>query len=82
MHKNDRKKTVENDETIDVTVDAVADAPTLTVADATGNEDSAIALSIASSLTDTDGSESLSDITISGLPGRTGGGMVSAPSRK
>src|SRR5207302_1804201 len=50
-----------------VTVNAVADAPTLTVADATGNEDAAIALSISSALTDTDGSESLS-ITISGVP--------------
>jgi hypothetical protein len=54
-------------DTIDVTVDPVADAPTLTVADATGGEDSAIALSIASALTDTDGSESLA-ITISGVP--------------
>ncbi|MGE0093268.1 MAG: Ig-like domain-containing protein [Alphaproteobacteria bacterium] len=53
--------------TLNVVVNAVADAPTLTTADASGNENSAIALSIASALTDTDGSESLS-ITISGVP--------------
>ena len=39
--------------TIDVTVDAVADAPTLTVTNAAGNEDSAIALNIDAALTDT-----------------------------
>src|SRR4029077_14244629 len=50
-----------------VTVNAVADAPTLTVAAASGNEDSAIQLSISSALTDTDGSESLV-ITITGVP--------------
>ena len=50
-----------------VTVEAQADAPTLNVADAAGTEDAAIALDIGSSLTDTDGSESLS-ITISGVP--------------
>ena len=66
------KETVGNDtastaDTIHVTVDAVADAPTLTVSDASGNEDTPIALSIASALTDTDGSETLS-ITITGVP--------------
>src|SRR5262245_65773638 len=35
-------------DTIDVTVTAVADAPNLTVADASGNEDTAIPLSIRS----------------------------------
>ncbi|HUT51391.1 MAG TPA: hypothetical protein VM325_18830, partial [Alphaproteobacteria bacterium] len=54
-------------DTIDVTVDAVADAPTLTVADVTGNEDTAIALTINPALTDTDGSESLA-VTVSGVP--------------
>ena len=54
-------------DTINVTVDAVADAPTLTVADVTGNEDTGIALSIASALTDTDGSETLA-VTVSGVP--------------
>ncbi len=61
--------------TIDVQVDAVADAPTLSVTSSvTGNEDSAIALTITSSLLDTDSSESLS-ITIDGVPT---GAMLSA----
>ncbi len=50
-----------------VQVDADADAPTLDLSDASGSEDGAIALNIASALTDTDGSESLS-ITISDIP--------------
>ena len=50
-----------------VKVTAVADAPILAVSPASGSEDTAIALSISSSLTDMDGSESLS-ITISGVP--------------
>ena len=45
----------------------VADAPSLTVRRASGNEDTAIALTISSALTDTDGSETLS-IKISGVP--------------
>ena len=46
----------------------MADAPTLTVtSSATGDEDSAIALTITSSLLDTDGSETLS-IEITGVP--------------
>lgn len=47
--------------------DTTADAPDLTAYDVSGNEDSAIALDINSSLTDIDGSETLS-ITISGVP--------------
>jgi hypothetical protein len=50
-----------------ITATPVADAPTLTVSPATGNEDTAIALSIARSLVDTDGSESLA-LTVSALP--------------
>ncbi|MEE3046027.1 MAG: Ig-like domain-containing protein [Pseudomonadota bacterium] len=50
---------------ITVDVAGVADAPTLDVADASGNEDSAIALDIDAGLTDS--SEVLS-ITISGVP--------------
>ncbi|NOT71645.1 MAG: tandem-95 repeat protein, partial [Hyphomicrobium sp.] len=50
---------------ISVTVTPVSDAPSLTVSPATGNEDTAIALNIASALTDV--SEVLS-ITISGVP--------------
>jgi VCBS repeat-containing protein len=52
---------------VNVTVNAVADAPSLSSPDASGNEDSAIALNFSSALTDTDGSESLS-ITIAGVP--------------
>ena len=54
--------------TIDVNVsDQIADAPTLTVADANAVEDTPINLSVASSLTDTDGSETLS-VEVSGIP--------------
>ncbi|QDP20456.1 beta strand repeat-containing protein [Sphingomonas xanthus] len=59
--------TATNSDTILVTVNAVADQPSLSVAAASGDEDSAIALSISSALTDTDGSETLS-IKISGVP--------------
>jgi VCBS repeat-containing protein len=54
-------------QTIHVTVNAVADLPTLSVAAASGNAGAPIALNIASALADTDGSESLS-IRVSGLP--------------
>jgi len=50
-----------------VTVGAVADAPTLTAFPAAGNEDTAIALSVATALVDTDGSETLS-LTVSSIP--------------
>ncbi|MDG4721852.1 Ig-like domain-containing protein, partial [Thalassospira aquimaris] len=51
--------------TITVDVSAVADAPTLDVADASGSEDSAIALDIDAGLTD---SSEVLTITISGVP--------------
>ena len=51
-----------------VSVTGVADTPIVTVQDATGAEDSAIPLSIDVDLADTDGSETISDITISGVP--------------
>jgi T1SS-143 domain-containing protein len=51
-----------------VIVDAVADTPVLNVNNANGTEGSSIALNISSALTDTDGSEVLSNVTISGLP--------------
>jgi len=60
---------------LNVTVDAVADAPTLTADDASGNEDTAIALDIAAALVDVDGSETLSDVTITGVPS---GALLSA----
>ncbi|CAM3485552.1 beta strand repeat-containing protein [Thalassospira profundimaris] len=50
--------------TVDVT--GVADAPTLDLSDATGNEDNAIALDIDAGLTDS--SETLT-VTVSGVPG-------------
>jgi hypothetical protein len=51
-----------------VTVEAVATAPSLTVSPATGAEDGTVNLSISAALVDTDGSEELTGITISGLP--------------
>ena len=53
---------------LDVTVTGVADVPTVTVADVTGGEDTAIALDIGVALNDVDGSESITDITVSGVP--------------
>ena len=52
---------------IEVFRDTVAQAPTVTANDVSGNEDTAIALDITSALADTDGSETLS-VTISGVP--------------
>lgn len=53
--------------TLPVTVSGVADLPTIRVQAASGNEDTAIQLTIDAALTDTDGSETLS-IGISGVP--------------
>ncbi|MBL8793769.1 MAG: tandem-95 repeat protein [Planctomycetia bacterium] len=53
--------------TFTIVVQAVADAPSLTVSDATGLEGEAIALNIAASLVDVDGSEGLS-LVIEGVP--------------
>ncbi|MEM1334805.1 MAG: Ig-like domain-containing protein, partial [Actinomycetota bacterium] len=53
--------------TLGVSVEAVADTPNLSASDVTGNEDQPIGLDIASSLTDTDGSESLS-VRLEGVP--------------
>jgi VCBS repeat-containing protein len=55
-------------EIIDVFMEAAADAPILNSQTAQGNEDSSIALDITPALVDTDGSETLSDITITGIP--------------
>ncbi|MBF0190335.1 MAG: hypothetical protein HQL99_04205, partial [Magnetococcales bacterium] len=54
-------------QTLNVEVQAVADAPTLVLNDASGTEDQAISLNLSAMLTDTDGSESLS-ITLAGVP--------------
>ncbi|MEZ0169424.1 Ig-like domain-containing protein [Microvirga sp. TS319] len=51
-----------------VQVQGVADAPLLQANDVTGEEDHAIALNLSAALSDTDGSEQLSSVTISGLP--------------
>ncbi|GEM_PF-779490 len=60
--------TATDTEVTKVIVDAVADAPTLTAANATGTEGTQIALNIATAVTDTDGSESITKVVISGLP--------------
>jgi Ca2+-binding RTX toxin-like protein len=53
---------------LSVTVNAVADAPGVNVAPASGNEDTAIALSIGATVTDADGSEHLSSLTVGAIP--------------
>ncbi|MCK2166783.1 Ig-like domain-containing protein [Thalassospira xiamenensis] len=54
--------------TITVDVEGIADAPTLDISDAAGNEDSAIALDIDAGLTD---SSEVLTVTISGVPDGT-----------
>ena len=54
--------------TFNVDVVGVADAPTVTVGPITGAEDSAIPLNIQVALVDTDGSETITNVTISGVP--------------
>lgn len=51
-----------------VTIVSVADPPDLVTSPASGNEDTAIALSFTATVTDTDGSESIASYTISGVP--------------
>jgi hypothetical protein len=51
-----------------VTVAAVADAPTLTAGNASGEEGTSIPLTISAALTDTDGSETLGPLLVSGVP--------------
>jgi translation elongation factor EF-1beta len=63
----DGDDTATSTSTFDVAVAADADAPTVTATDVSGSEDGSIDLDIASALTDTDGSESLS-VTLSGIP--------------
>ncbi|MBT7756509.1 MAG: hypothetical protein HN732_04220 [Rhodospirillaceae bacterium] len=66
----DGSSTAQSVDTLDVAVAGVADSPNLSTSAASGNEDSAISLSISSSLADS--SESLS-VVISGVP--TGGSL-------
>ncbi len=53
---------------VKIEVAAVADGPVVTVQDATGDEDTSIALSISTALTDTDGSETLISLVVSDIP--------------
>lgn len=54
-----------------IVTDAVADAPNLSASDASGEEGTTIPLSISTSVTDTDGSETIAFVRISGLPAGT-----------
>jgi Mg-chelatase subunit ChlD len=51
-----------------INVTPVADAPNVTVANAQGAEDTAIKLTLSTTLVDTDGSESLGPLVVSGIP--------------
>ncbi len=55
-------------QTVTINVTAVADAATLSTLNVSGNEDTAIELSISADLVDVDGSETISDITINNVP--------------
>ncbi|MCB9987990.1 MAG: type I secretion C-terminal target domain-containing protein [Rhodospirillales bacterium] len=55
----------------DIIVDAVADTPNLNASNANGEEGTTIALNISTSVTDTDGSETISVVRISGVPAGT-----------
>ena len=62
---------VDNFETFEIEVDGqiiTAQAPDLTIAPSAGAEDTAIALNISAGVGDTEGRETLSDVTISGVP--------------
>ncbi|HYH22011.1 MAG TPA: tandem-95 repeat protein [Azospirillum sp.] len=73
----DGDTTAQTSATLVVSVAGAADAPVVSVSDATGAEDTAIALNIDAALTDTDGSETLS-VAIGGIPD---GAVLSAGSR-
>lgn len=61
-------QTVSVTSTVNVYTDAVADTPDLAGSDASGNEDTAIPLTISTAVTDTDGSEEITSVLISGVP--------------
>ncbi len=67
INVDNNEDTLTLEATVKVDVEAIADAANLTASNALGLEDTPIPLDIASSLNDTDDSESLS-ITISGVP--------------
>ena len=54
--------------TADILTDAVIDAPNLSADNATAEEGTTIPLNIDTSVTDTDGSESITEVTITGFP--------------
>ncbi len=54
--------------TANIFVDAVADVPNLTAGNANGDEDTAIPLNISTSVSDTDGSETIKSVVIQGVP--------------
>jgi T1SS-143 domain-containing protein len=51
-----------------IITDAVADAPNLSASNTSGSDNSPIALNIATSVNDTDGSETITKVEISGVP--------------
>ncbi|MEM1335453.1 MAG: Ig-like domain-containing protein, partial [Actinomycetota bacterium] len=59
------------DGTQSIVVQGVADAPVITAADVTVTEDASVALPVQVDLTDTDGSESISKVEITGAPNGT-----------
>jgi VCBS repeat-containing protein len=54
--------------TVSINVDATADAPVINIASASGDENTNIDLDLGIELSDQDGSESLGDVTIAGVP--------------
>ena len=64
----DGADSVTNEGSLMVQVAAEADGPAMTAADVAGDEDTAIALDFGATLIDTDGSEVLGDVIISGVP--------------
>jgi|GEM_PF-1295942 len=61
-------QTVSVTKTVNVYTDAVADTPDLLASDASGAEDTPIPLHISTAVTDTDGSEEITSVLISGVP--------------
>ena len=53
---------------VPVRVEAVADAPVVKAAQASANEDGTVALDISAALTDTDGSETITNFSVAGVP--------------
>lgn len=60
-------QTVSIDKIVDVYTDAVADIPDIAGNDASGPEDTPIALDLSTAVRDTDGSEEITSVTISGV---------------